>query len=76
MTVSVSHFSLSTVLRPSSFKFISLVGRSPLRYQNEWRLTLAKSMPAKQEGRIALGASLSTVILTVPVMEAMARSVV
>ena len=33
-------------------RFSALVGRSPLRYQNEWRLTLAKSMLAKQEGRI------------------------
>ena len=33
-------------------RFSTLVGRSPLRYQNEWRLTLAKSMLAKQEARI------------------------
>ncbi|SET44868.1 AraC-type DNA-binding protein [Pseudomonas sp. NFR09] len=33
-------------------RFSALVGRSPLRYQNEWRLTLAKTMLAKQDGRI------------------------
>lgn len=33
-------------------RFGALVGRSPLRYQNEWRLTLAKSMLSRQEGRI------------------------
>lgn len=33
-------------------RFSTLVGRSPLRYQNEWRLTLAKTMLAKQDGRI------------------------
>ena len=38
----------------SSFceRFSSLVGRSPLRYQNEWRLSLAKSMLAKKDSRI------------------------
>ncbi|OIN54525.1 AraC family transcriptional regulator [Pseudomonas costantinii] len=33
-------------------RFSSLVGRSPLRYQNEWRLTLAKTMLAKHDSRI------------------------
>ncbi|MDO9344658.1 MAG: AraC family transcriptional regulator [Pseudomonas sp.] len=33
-------------------RFSSLIGRSPLRYQNEWRLTLAKTMLSKQDGRI------------------------
>jgi AraC-like DNA-binding protein len=33
-------------------RFSALVGRSPLRYQNEWRLTLAKTMLAKQDSRI------------------------
>lgn len=38
----------------SSFcdRFSALVGRSPLRYQNEWRLTLAKTMLAKHNSRI------------------------
>jgi len=38
----------------SSFcdRFNTLVGRSPLRYQNEWRLTLAKTMLARQNSRI------------------------
>ncbi|MHA3737801.1 AraC family transcriptional regulator [Pseudomonas sp. Eth.TT006] len=38
----------------SSFcdRFSALVGRSPLRYQNEWRLTLAKSMLARHNSRI------------------------
>ncbi|WP_240160421.1 AraC family transcriptional regulator [Pseudomonas bharatica] len=38
----------------SSFceRFSALVGRAPLRYQNEWRLTLAKTMLATQTGRI------------------------
>ncbi|WP_256657109.1 MULTISPECIES: AraC family transcriptional regulator [unclassified Pseudomonas] len=33
-------------------RFSALVGRSPLRYQNEWRLTLAKTMLSRQGGRI------------------------
>ena len=33
-------------------RFSALVGRSPLRYQNEWRLTLAKTMLAKHNSRI------------------------
>ncbi len=33
-------------------RFSALVGRSPLRYQNEWRLTLAKNMLSQQQGRI------------------------
>lgn len=38
----------------SSFceRFSALVGRSPLRYQNEWRLTLAKTMLSKHNSRI------------------------
>lgn len=38
----------------SSFceRFTALVGRSPLRYQNEWRLTLAKTMLARHDSRI------------------------
>lgn len=32
--------------------FATLVGRSPLRYQNEWRLTLAKDLLAKREARV------------------------
>ncbi|WP_296187357.1 AraC family transcriptional regulator [Pseudomonas sp. UBA1879] len=38
----------------SSFcdRFTALVGRSPLRYQNEWRLTLAKTMLSKNNARI------------------------
>lgn len=38
----------------SSFceRFNTLVGRAPLRYQNEWRLTLARTMLATQTGRI------------------------
>ncbi|QXI27324.1 AraC family transcriptional regulator [Pseudomonas vanderleydeniana] len=38
----------------SSFcdRFSTLVGRSPLRYQNEWRLTLAKTMLSKHDSRI------------------------
>jgi len=38
----------------SSFceRFSALVGRSPLRYQNEWRLTLAKTMLARHNSRI------------------------
>ncbi|MGY2374681.1 AraC family transcriptional regulator [Pseudomonas sp. SDO524_S393] len=33
-------------------RFSTLVGRSPLRYQNEWRLTLAKTMLSKHDSRI------------------------
>lgn len=33
-------------------RFSALVGRSPLRYQNEWRLTLAKTMLVQQGNRI------------------------
>ncbi|NWC73785.1 AraC family transcriptional regulator [Pseudomonas sp. P7759] len=33
-------------------RFSTLVGRSPLRYQNEWRLALAKTMLSKQDARI------------------------
>ncbi|ROM43635.1 AraC family transcriptional regulator [Pseudomonas poae] len=33
-------------------RFSTLVGRSPLRYQNEWRLALAKTMLSRQGGRI------------------------
>ncbi|WP_273826313.1 AraC family transcriptional regulator [Pseudomonas asplenii] len=33
-------------------RFSALVGRSPLRYQNEWRLTLAKTMLSKHDSRI------------------------
>lgn len=38
----------------SSFseRFTSLVGRAPLRYQNEWRLTLARDMLAKRSARV------------------------
>jgi AraC-like DNA-binding protein len=38
----------------SSFceRFTALVGRSPLRYQNEWRLALAKTMLARHDSRI------------------------
>lgn len=38
----------------SSFceRFNALVGRAPLRYQNEWRLTLARTMLATQASRI------------------------
>lgn len=38
----------------SSFseRFTALVGRSPLRYQNEWRLTLARDMLAKRSARV------------------------
>ncbi|WP_395609632.1 AraC family transcriptional regulator [Pseudomonas sp. B22129] len=33
-------------------RFSVLVGRSPLRYQNEWRLRLAKTMLARHDSRI------------------------
>jgi len=33
-------------------RFNRLVGRSPLRYQNEWRLRLAKAMLSKNDSRI------------------------
>jgi AraC-like DNA-binding protein len=38
----------------SSFseRFTALVGRSPLRYHNEWRLTLARDMLAKRSARV------------------------
>jgi AraC-like DNA-binding protein len=38
----------------SSFceRFTALVGRSPLRYQNEWRLALARDLLAKRGARI------------------------
>lgn len=38
----------------SSFseRFTALVGRSPLRYQNEWRLTLARDMLVKRSARV------------------------
>jgi AraC-like DNA-binding protein len=38
----------------SSFceRFTTLVGRSPLRYRNEWRLTLARDLLAKRDARV------------------------
>ncbi|WP_158807029.1 AraC family transcriptional regulator [Beijerinckia sp. L45] len=38
----------------SSFceRFAALVGRSPLRYQNEWRLTLARDLLTQRQARI------------------------
>ncbi|MCX5512392.1 AraC family transcriptional regulator [Kaistia algarum] len=38
----------------SSFceRFAALVGRSPLRYQNEWRLGLARDMLARRDARV------------------------
>ena len=38
----------------SSFyeRFTALVGRAPLRYHNEWRLTLARDMLAKRSARV------------------------
>ena len=33
-------------------RFTELVGRSPLRYQNEWRLSLARDMLARREARV------------------------
>jgi AraC-like DNA-binding protein len=38
----------------SSFceRFAALVGRSPLRYQNEWRLSLARDMLARRDARV------------------------
>ncbi len=38
----------------SSFceRFTALVGRSPLRYQNEWRLALARDMLARRDARV------------------------
>jgi AraC-like DNA-binding protein len=33
-------------------RFTALVGRSPLRYQNEWRLTLARDLLAKRSARV------------------------
>jgi AraC-like DNA-binding protein len=38
----------------SSFceRFTALVGRSPLRYQNEWRLRLAREMLTKRDARV------------------------
>jgi AraC-like DNA-binding protein len=35
-----------------SERFTALVGRSPLRYQNEWRLTLARDMLSKRTSRV------------------------
>jgi AraC-like DNA-binding protein len=41
-------------LSRSSFRerFAALVGRSPLRYQNEWRLALARDMLARRDARV------------------------
>ncbi len=38
----------------SSFceRFTTLVGRSPLRYQNEWRLSLARDMLVRRDARV------------------------
>ena len=38
----------------SSFceRFTTLVGRSPLRYRNEWRLMLARELLAKRDARV------------------------
>ena len=38
----------------SSFyeRFTALVGCAPLRYHNEWRLTLARDMLAKRSARV------------------------
>jgi AraC-like DNA-binding protein len=33
-------------------RFAALVGRSPLRYQNEWRLTLARDLLRRRQARI------------------------
>lgn len=44
---------LASMSRSSfSERFTALVGRSPLRYQNEWRLTLARDMLAKPSARV------------------------
>lgn len=52
--LSIDALAAVTGMSRSSFseRFTALVGRSPLRYQNEWRLTLARDMLAKRSARV------------------------
>jgi AraC-like DNA-binding protein len=51
---SIAALARSAGMSRSSFceRFTALVGRSPLRYQNEWRLRLAREMLAKRDARV------------------------
>jgi AraC-like DNA-binding protein len=51
---SIAALAGSAGMSRSSFceRFTALVGRSPLRYQNEWRLRLAREMLAKRDARV------------------------
>jgi AraC-like DNA-binding protein len=51
---SIDALASSAGMSRSSFceRFTALVGRSPLRYQNEWRLRLAREMLAKRDARV------------------------
>jgi AraC-like DNA-binding protein len=52
--LSIAALAGSAGMSRSSFceRFTALVGRSPLRYQNEWRLRLAREMLAKRDARV------------------------
>jgi AraC-like DNA-binding protein len=51
---SIAALARSAGMSRSSFceRFTALVGRSPLRYQNEWRLRLAREMLARRDARV------------------------
>jgi AraC-like DNA-binding protein len=51
---SISALADTARMSRSSFceRFTALVGRSPLRYHNEWRLTLARDMLTKRSARV------------------------
>jgi AraC-like DNA-binding protein len=51
---SLDALAASAGMSRSSFseRFTALVGRSPLRYQNEWRLRLAREMLARRDARV------------------------
>jgi AraC-like DNA-binding protein len=53
-TCSIESLAATAGMSRSSFcqRFAALVGRSPLRYRNEWRLALARDLLAKPGARV------------------------
>jgi AraC-like DNA-binding protein len=53
-TVTIDDLAAIAGMSRSNFcdRFTALVGRSPLRYRNQWRLTLARDMLAKGHARV------------------------
>jgi AraC-like DNA-binding protein len=51
---SIDALAASAGMSRSSFseRFTALVGRSPLRYQNEWRLRMAREMLSRRDARV------------------------